>query len=219
MKYVVTVLAIAGCWTSSTSTPVTTPASPQPTPAAHERRATVRIDAEPGSKRFQGVWLEFADGARWVIDYRAREPWRSFQDREVLVTGGCYEPLGQAIMATHFRVDRMRLVDPVRGRQPYLEVGPEQLLHGELVIESAPTGSKLAGTSALTFRVEDGTRYPVTGDGALTPAGPVAVRARVLLADLTYAARTGDSDLWILDVHDPDYTPDPSTQPTPRECP
>src|SRR5690606_4502318 len=159
-------------------------------------------------KRFQGVWLEFADGARWVIDYRAREPWRSFQDREVFVTGGCYEPRGQAIMATHFRVDRMRLVDPVRGQQPYLEVGPEQLLRGELVVESAPAGSKLAGTSALTFRGEDGTRYPVIGDGALTPAGPVAVRARVLLADLTYAARSGDSDLWILDVRKPDDTSD-----------
>lgn len=119
-------LALAGCWTSSTpSAPVTNAMTVARDKPPRERRATVRVDAQPAGKKFQGVWLELADGARWVIDYRPRLPWRSFADREVLVTGGCYEPFGQAITAPHVRVDRMRFAEDRRGVQPYLEVGPE----------------------------------------------------------------------------------------------
>ena len=121
-------------------------------PAANERRATLRIDAQPGGKKFQGVWLEFAADKRWVIDYRPRELWKPFEDREVIVTGACYRPVGQAIMATHFRVDRMRFVKPERGRGPILEVGPEQWIRGAFAMRTFPPGSKLADSPMRVFR-------------------------------------------------------------------
>jgi hypothetical protein len=214
----VALLAIAACWTGAPpSQPVTKPVSTAPTATTAERRAILRIDAEPGGKRFQGVWLEFASGARWVIDYRPRLPWRGFEGREVLVTGRCYAPVGQAIGATHFRVETLRVADAARGAQPYVEVGPEQRRHGELVVVNAPAGSKLAGTASLMFRDSDGEMWPTLSDAQLQP-GPAIVRARVLVADMAYVARSGSADLWIADLV-ADGDPDPDDRDTPIDCP
>jgi hypothetical protein len=123
--------------------PVTTSPTPA-TPATEQHRATLRIDAEVGGKRFQGVWLEFADKPKWVIAYRASGLWRSFEDREVIVTGHCYEPEGQAIAGQHFRVERMRTFAIERGRGPLLEIGPPQKINGTFALHQFPVGSKLA---------------------------------------------------------------------------
>jgi hypothetical protein len=200
--------------------PVPNEPAPAPGPATSapraELRATVRIDAEPGAKRFQGVWLELSGGARWVIDYRAREVWRSFADRAVLVSGRCYEPKGQAIRAQHFEVDRMRMADPGRPDVPLLEVGPEARMRGTFAEVAYPEGSKLAGSKDLVFRAESGAEYRVLGaePGKLAPGQAVAIRAaelerggvtidaRPVERNLAYTAGPGGRYLWLLDVLD-----------------
>lgn len=185
-------------------------------PKLAEQRGTLRIDAQPSGKKFQGVWLERADGSRWVIDYRARQVWTWFADREVIVRGGCYTPEGQAIMAPHFRVERLRPATPAPGSGPYLEVGPEVVLRGELVTETAPPGSKLAGTARVVFRADDGETYNLVGE---TPGSgdTVRIRGRRLEPDMSYTARGGGPDLWVASVHDEDYEPEPP--PPLRACP
>jgi hypothetical protein len=178
-----------------------------------ERRAILRIDAQPVGKKFQGVWLELVDGTKWIVDYRARELWTWFRDREVIVSGGCYEPVGEAIRATHFRIDRLRDARPERGTRPYLAMGPEVLLRGQLELVTAPPGSKAAGTTRSVFRADDGVTYNVLGD---VPADkPVRVRGRALEPDLSYVARTGDRDLWISEILDADH----EDAPAPPEIP
>jgi hypothetical protein len=178
-------------------------------PAEPERRGTVRIDAQPGGKRFQGVWLELGGGARWVIDYRARDVWRPFADRAVLVTGRCYEPQGQAIWAQHFEVTRMRFADPGQPTAPILEVGPEIRLRGAFAEVAYPAGSKLAGTKDLVFRAEGGGEHRLFGavpgagqPGRFALGEHVAIDARPVERNLAYTAGPGGPHLWILDVRD-----------------
>ncbi|MBA3393921.1 MAG: hypothetical protein H0T89_14840 [Deltaproteobacteria bacterium] len=200
---------------------MTTASPPQPPTSAAptERRATLRIDAQPGGKRFQGVWLELPDGKRWVLDYRARELWRAFADHEVVVTGHCYQPQGQAILATHFEVERLRRAVPVRGAGPYLEIGPTRVLRGTLVATPAPPGSKLAGTSRTVFHADDGEAYQLVGD-QVPPAGAIVqIRGRVLAPDMSFVARGDGPDLWVLDVRDPDAVRDPEHEPARTDCP
>lgn len=190
-------------------------------PAANERRATLRIDAQPGGKKFQGVWLEFSADKRWVIDYRPRELWKPFEDREVIVTGACYQPFGQAIMATHFRVDRMRFVTPERGRGPILELGPEHWIRGAFAMHVFPPGSKLADSPMRVFRADDGTEFLLAGASEELPeAGKAArVKAREVTPDMSYMAQVGGRNIWILEVRAPDSVDDPAHAPTPTDCP
>ena len=191
------VLAFAGCWTAkapSEAKPMTQMTQQQ------ERRAILRIDAQPTGKKFQGVWLELVDGTKWIVDYRPRDVWMLFRDREVFVTGGCYQPIGEAISATHFRIDRMRDARPERGTRPYITVGPQHVVRGQLVSVSAPPGSKLAESPPQKrFRSERGVTYGVIG-AALPEGETVRVRARELEPDMSYTARSIDRDLWISDV-------------------
>jgi hypothetical protein len=209
---------LVACWTSETN-PVTAPTKPIATTPA--RRATVRIDAQPGGKKFQGVWLEFSADQRWVVDYRPRELWKPFENREVLVTGECYVPFGQALMATHFRVDHMKFVTPERGRGPLLELHAEQMLRGSFVTHQFPEGSKRADSPALTFRADDGTEYFLAGASQELPAaGTVArIKAREVTPDMSWMAQPGGRKLWILDVRGPDDVDDPAHAPTIVPCP
>lgn len=194
---------------------------PPPTPSApvlSERRGVLRIDEQPERSRFQGVWFEH-DGTRWIVDYRARALWTAFVDREVIVTGGCYEPDGHAIRAPHLRIDTLRPVSAERGRGPYLSIGPEQWLRGELVVVSAPAGSKAAGSARLTFRADDGAAYTVVADAEDGRTGRVTVRARVLEPDMSYVARSDGPDLWIVDVHDADHDTSAASVPRSVPCP
>lgn len=189
---------------------------------AGERQAIVRIDAEPvGHKRFQGVWLDFGTEKRWVIDYRPRELWKPFEDREVIVTGGCYRPFGQALIATHFRVDRIRFVKPERGRSLIFELGPEEMLKGAFVLHQFPEGSKRADSPMVMFRDEAGTEYVIAGASEDLPAVGTAARikARAVVPDMSYMAQTGVPNLWILEVRGPDSVEDPAHAPTDVPCP
>jgi hypothetical protein len=214
-------LLLASCWTSEIK-PVTEPTKPaaQPVPAV-ERRATVRIDAAPGGKAFQGVWLEFAADKRWVTDYRARELWKPFENREVLVTGTCYRPFGQAITATHFRVDRMRFVKPERGHALILELGPEQMMKGSFVLHQFPPGSKRADSPMVMFRDEGGTEYIIAGASGDVPAVGTAARikTREVVPDLSIMAQTDGPNIWILDVRRPDSVEDAAHAPVDVPCP
>lgn len=186
-----------------------------------ELRATVRIDAEPGGKKFQGVWLEFSDDRRWVVDYRPRDFWRSFEDRAVLVTGTCYQPFGQAISATHFKVERMRFAAPSKQSVPFVELGPEVVMTGVFVEHVWPAGTKLAGTKQLQFRDEagSGTTYWIAGTLDTLAVGPATIEARTALPDRAYAAGPGGEQIWILRAHAPDWRPDPAHAPKLVPCP
>jgi hypothetical protein len=162
-----------------------------------ELRATLRIDPAPGAKKFQGVWLVVGD-RKLLVDYRTSSLWQWFADREVLVTGETYrpDPRHQAVQTDHFRIATLRTTE--RGRGPYLAIGPETWLDGDVAIVHASAGSKLAGSSQSVFHAS-GRSLPIAG-GVLPPPGPARVRARELEPDMSYAARGGGPDLWIVEV-------------------
>jgi hypothetical protein len=98
----------------------------------------------------------------------------------------------------------LRFAKPELGTGPYLSMGPEHLLGGAFVTETALPGSKLAGSSWGAFVDDGGKHYVVVGD-ELDPRrakGPVSVRARVLEPDMSYTARTSGPDLWIVAIED-----------------
>jgi len=197
-------------------------APPVTPPVAEPLLATVRIDAEPGAKRFQGVWLERAGGARWVIDYRAGPLWRSFENAAVKVTGHCWspEPEAQAISAPHFEVATMTFASAPSKASPLIELGPERVLRGNLVSESAPAGSKLAGSSELVFRDAAGTTYRVHGSNSkLGYPRAVTIMARTVVASPAYTALPSGERLWIASVHDADADPDPAAARGNVPCP
>ncbi len=201
-------------------------------PAAAEVHATVRIDAEPGGKKFQGVWLELPGteviprSGRWVIDYRATEIWRSFENEEVIVTGKHYTPVGQAINSPHYKVATMRFAHRPSRSVPLRAIGPEQLLRGAFVEQVWPAGTRRAGDVDRTFTTDDGRSYglatgsaaPEVGPGVGSPAnpapgrlygpGPRAITCREVEPDPAYAADTGGPKLFVIRVHPHDWTPE-----------
>lgn len=188
---------LAACWTSQQAMPdEPKPVSATVEPATTERRGTLRLDENPKASRFYGVWFEHADGSRWIVDYRARALWTWFIDREVVATGECYEPQGHAIRGTHYRVATLRPAVAESGKGPYLAIGPETLMHGEITSVAAPAGSKAAGSSRTVFKADGGGDYTVVGETE-PKHGRVSVRARVLEPDMSYVARSDGPDLWI----------------------
>lgn len=178
------------------------PTNPEPTTKpATEYRGVLSIDPEPGGKKFQGVWLDAA-GKRFVLAYRAAELWRWFEGREVVLTGGCYQPFGQAINATHFDVESLRVAEEQQGVGPYFSFGAKKSLVGEVIEVEAPAGSKLAGSKRRVFRADDGDTFELAGGDVPDVGRHVRVRVRVLDPDMSYVARTNGPDLWIDDVQD-----------------
>ncbi len=164
-----------------------------------EFTATVRIDAEPGAKRLQAVWLERADGSQWVIDYRPRACWRPLEGATVTATGSVYTPQGQAISAIHFRVDALRATEltPELG---LVAVGPEQTLTGTLLNAVGEAGTKSEGSGWTEFRDNDGPTWPLYNPsalGELTGAVTLTVREVELSP---FSAHIGGPQLCILDA-------------------
>ena len=212
------VFELAACWTTTNQPPRKDPVHPSSNPIAEpELRATVRIDATPGGKKAQPVWLEFGADKRWLIDYRPRELWRGFEDAEVIVTGHCYRPFGQALAATHYKVERMRFASPPKRSVPILEIGPEVVIKGSFGVDAAPAGSKLAGSSQLEFHADAGTTYAIAGSSAAAQLGPATIKARGVEINRAFAATTGGPHVWILSIHDLDYVPD--SKDTSEPCP
>jgi hypothetical protein len=176
--------------------PVPAPLEPSATPVEDGFEAVVRIDAEPGGKRFQGVWLERSDGERWVIAYRPLGIWADFEGKTVKVTGETYRPEGQAISATHFRVSTLRFEHDAPS-DGLVAVGPQVELSGKIVERHGTPGSKMAKGSWTAF-VTDDTSYVVENSADVTVSDiPVEVKGRVVELS-PYVAHMGPR-IWILD--------------------
>lgn len=186
-----------------------------PTPNPNELRGTLRIDTEPGAKRFQGVFLD-ANGKKYVIDYRRRWLWVGFENGDVIVTGHCYAPKGQAVMAPHFHVDTMTFATRPKRSEFVLGIGPEIELAGRFFDHVYPAGSKRAGDTEHRFEA-DGVIYEVFAND-IEPnygkvMGPTMVRARVLEVDLAHHAMGSEPKLWIGDVIEDNHEPAPPAIP------
>lgn len=172
-----------------------------PPPSSSELRATLRIDAATGER--PGVSLELGDGTRYVVDHRARLLWRGFDGAQVIATGHCDAPSGEAIGVPHFRIERLRLAPTVAMTTPLLEVGREAVLHGTFVEVAFPIGSKRAGSRELRFDETGGGSYVVHGADEDVPPpspGPATIRARAIVINPAYAATTGGPRLWIVEL-------------------
>jgi len=159
--------------------------------------ATVRIDQEPGSKRLQGVYLARDDGESWVVAYRPH-PWLvPFEGREVEVTGETYVPEGQALLATHFRLETLRLVDPLCGVDP-IALGPITVLEGRLVARSGEPGTKSEGQGWTVLEVA-GVDHELFNPSAVgeEDGAEIVVRARPVERSPVVTHRDGRW-LWVL---------------------
>jgi len=133
-----------------------------------------------GIVRLEGdnVALE-QDGQLVTLDESSRGVW--------IMVYGC-----QATAHTRSkRIERLELTGDCR----YNEVGPIEEVSGTLVHEVGSPGSKLAG-SKMTYFDSDGVRYGVIGGAMPEPGAPVTVRVRKLVANMAYAARMTDRDVW-----------------------
>ena len=159
--------------------------------------ATLRIDAEPSGKRFQGVWLELPDGARWVIDYRPRACWLALADQEVVAVGAHYTPEGQAIRAPHFRVETLRVRDATSAS--VVALGPEQTWTGTVVEVQGAPGSKQEGTSWLVLRTAERDWRGTAALLAPHVGETVVVQGRGVEFS-PYVARAADAELCVLSI-------------------
>jgi hypothetical protein len=182
---------------------------------AGEFSGKMTIDPKPGGKHFQGVWVQ-RDGAsmpkpgeldrdRLLVDYRARELWRSFEGERVLARGTCYHPFGQAIRATHFEIDRLKFAGTPPASARLLEIGPYAVMSGELVAH--------AGGKDLVFRSGSIT-YAIAGDssGSKLAAGPAKLGVRTVAVNPKVVSTTSKDHVWILNVHRLDFVPDSGFQ-------
>ena len=134
-----------------------------------------------GIVRLEGdnVALE-SDGQLVTLDESSRGVW--------VMVYGC-----QAIVYTRGkRIERLELISD---DCMYREVGPIEEVSGTLVHEVGAPGSKLAG-SKMTYFDSDGVRYGVIGGAMPDPGAAVTVRVRKLVANMAYAARMTDRDVW-----------------------
>ena len=169
-------LLLLACTSPTLEATMLIPSDPLGT--ALEFSATVRIDPRSSSKRLQGVWLERADGTRWLIDYRARDCWRPLEDIAVTTIGERYEPQGQAISAPHFRVSMLQVLT-VTPEATVVAVGPEQVMTGTLQTSAGAPGTKSEGSTWMVFQNADGPSGPLYNPsalGSLTGAVTLTVR-------------------------------------------
>lgn len=174
-------------------------------PVAEGFEAVVRVDAKPGGKKFQGVWLERKDGERWVVAYRPEAWLRRFEGRTVRVTGATYQPFGQAINATHFKIATLAVAERQGGVGPWFGVGPELTLQGKFVQATGGPGTKAEGSTWWTFVTGAGKTFEVEGSAEEKIEAGVVVQvvARQVEPDMSYVARRGEDALWILKIERP----------------
>jgi hypothetical protein len=189
------VIAPAPSTSSATAEPPSRPRTEE------DIEATLRIDDHAGGKHFQGVWLERDDGARWVISYRADDWWLPFRDHRVRVQGVVYEPQGQAVMATHFRVKTLALTPGEEESQMtgLVEVHEELEYPGTFRDEVGEKGTKLEGEHMTVFVSDSGTQYWLANavKGVVFDE-PVIVRGREVKLS-RFMARPGGEFLWVIE--------------------
>ncbi len=174
---------------------------PKTPPSENEIEATLRIDEKPGGKHFQGVWLERDDGSRWVISYRADGYWLPFRDHRVRVQGVVYEPEGQAVMATHFRVKTLALTpsEEKNAMTGLVEVRDERQYPGKFRDDVGDKGTKLEGEHRTVFISDSGSHYWLANavEGVVFDE-PVVVRGREVKLS-RFMARPGGPYLWVIE--------------------
>lgn len=189
---------------TSAKTPAPNPEpeqQPEQDPAPASFEAKVRIDPHPGGKRFQGVWLDVEGRDPWLVAYRARPWWKPFDGHRVKVVGAPYQPDPQAqqIMADHFRVTSLELLDPAE--EPMAEIvwiGPQLTLEGTFATITWPQGTKLAGETMTVFETQAGKRYHLAAsvDPMPEPGAPLTVRGRAVRRS-PFVAHVGTDHLWV----------------------
>jgi hypothetical protein len=190
----------------------TVPSAPAAKPGF---RATLRIDAEPGPRRFQGVWLEQGEN-KLLVDYRKRELWTAFDGLAVDVTGHCYEPFGERITnQTHFAIETLAVADRKTSRR-FHGFGPEQTLTGSFVTETGAPGTKLEGSTLAYFESEGKRRQLAGGESG---QGAATIVARIVEINLAYMATTGGEQLWVVARNPAGWVQDPATAPKRIPCP
>ncbi len=182
-----------------------TKADTKEAPAVEGIEAVIRVDEKPGGKKFQGVWLELANGERWVVAYRPEEWLRGFEGRTVRVTGVTYQPFGQAINATHYRIATLEVSGRQGGMGPWFAVGPELTLTGTFARTTGAPGTKAEGSTWWMFVTSDGAEFEVEGSAVekLEEGVAVQVVGRKVEPDMSYRARRGGDALWVLKVEKP----------------
>lgn len=160
--------------------------------------ATVRVDPEPGGKKFQGVWLELDADQRLLVAYNKRAIWSQFEGHRVRVTGEHYQPEGQSIGADHYRIHTLEVVN-TEDMASFVRVGPLKDFEGELTVSSGEPGSKMEGESWSVF--SSGNRgFQLANPSALDGAsGALTLSAREVERS-PFAAHMGGPMLWIESV-------------------
>jgi len=176
--------------------PIDDPLAEQPREPAQSLSVKVAIDAEPSGKKFQGVWLVRDDGERWLVAYRPLPLWKIYEGVAVNITGAVYQPDGQSISATHFRVDTLSIRDPQAIIDPR-SFGPEQTFEGQFESESGSPGSKSEGSTWTVFRVQGGLRYEIMNPVAVDRTA-TSIRARTVERS-PFVAHRGGPALWLVD--------------------
>lgn len=171
-------LLLALACTPRSTVPVVEPVMSE-VDGVRELTGTLRVDAEPGARRFQGVWLEAVDGsARWLLAYRL-EPWAVGMDGASLrVVGRTWtpDPSEQHVQAEHLRLVSAHTSDRL-APTPWVELGESTTWQGRFRDTVWEQGTKLEGEHQLLFVASEGS-WPVWGglpegaaldvDGALT---------------------------------------------------
>ncbi len=210
-------VAATGC----TPSPVQTPRIPAPEEAAVERTPTgllapdldtagdnlrftarLTIDAQPGGKKSQAVWLQREDGdrERFVIAYHPHAVWRPFDGLRVEVVGQVYEPRGQALGATHLRVLSLSAAEGEAQTDPQ-RVGPELELRGRFTRQSGEAGSKSEGSSWLVLETTGGGTYLIEGKRPeAEEVGPQVVVIGRAVEPSPFKTRLGGRYVWILEI-------------------
>lgn len=199
-------VATAACGPASSTDP--TPPEPQPAtapaqqPAAESFEATVEIDANPGRKGEQCVRLVRDDGERWIVTYRPEAWLQPFAHKRVRVTGERYTPPGQALMAPHYRLRTIALLESQLMRSDALlaSAGEEQTLTGAFSQKVGEPGTKLEGEPYTVFTTADGRAYLLANEpeGA-RPGETQTIHAREVELS-PYMARRGGPTLWVLAI-------------------
>jgi len=95
----------------------------------------------------------------------------------------------------HTRNGYIERVESTANDCMYKEVGPIESVRGQLVVETGPPGSKLGSTTSVYFDA-DGMRYGVIGGSMPAEGQDVTVRLRKLVANMAYAARSTEQDVF-----------------------
>jgi hypothetical protein len=165
-------VVLAACWTGST--PVQKTVVPKP-----EVRRVENLQTYEGVLRLEGDNVVIEGDQKKVLQEPGTGVW--------IMLYGC-------AVRVHTRNGYIERVESTANDCMYKEVGPIESVRGRLVVETGVPGSKMAG-STLYFDA-GGSRYGVIGGTMPAEGQDVTVRLRKLVANMAYAARSTEQDVF-----------------------